>query len=117
MQPISKALLLTLIGAFVGAVALPSNAQIFEYPIDRDAEEIEVDTGIEFTVTCSRARPGDAADSGIIRIDAEDEFDLDISSSEISLSRNTPFNSWFRKSHDVSAELILSYSPEAIEVS
>ena len=119
MQPISKALLLTLIGAFVGAAALPSNAQIFEYPIDRDAEEIEVDTGIEFTVTCSRARTGDAADSGIIRIDAEDEdeFDLDISSSEISLSRNTPFNSWFRKSHDVSAELILSYSPEGIEVS
>ena len=86
MQPISKALLLTLIGAFVGAAALPSNAQIFEYPIDRDAED-------------------------------EDEFDLDISSSEISLSRNTPFNSWFRKSHDVSAELILSYSPEGIEVS
>ena len=27
MQPISKALLLTLIGAFVGAAALPSNAQ------------------------------------------------------------------------------------------
>ena len=110
----SKLLLLSI----AGALALPASAEVFEYPIAKDAEEVEIDEGIEFTLTCSRARTGDEDDSGIIRITASDEdaFDLDLSSSEISLSKNGSFSAWFRGSKSVSAELLLSYSPEAIEV-
>lgn len=117
-QPLSKVLVQVLLLTITGTLAVPASAEIFEYPIANDAEEVEIDEGIEFTLTCIRARTGDENDSGIIRITASDEdaFDLDLSSSEISLSRNSSFSSWFNVSKTVSAELLLSYSPEAIEV-
>lgn len=117
-QPLSKVLFRVLLLTLAGALALPASAEVFEYPIAKDAEEVEIDEGIEFTLTCIRARTGDDDDSGIIRITASDEdaFDLDLSSSEISLSKNSSFSTWFKGSKSVSAELLLSYSPEAIEV-
>lgn len=117
-QGFTKELSQVLILCIAGALALPASAEVFEYPIAKDAEEVEIDEGIEFTLTCIRVRTGDDDDSGIIKIAASDEdaFDLDLSASEISLSKNSSFSSWFKGSKSVSAELLLSYSPQAIEV-
>ena len=112
-QGFTKELSQVLILCIAGALALPASAEVFEYPIAKDAEEVEIDEGIEFTLTCIRVRTGDDDDSGIIKITASDEdaFDLDLGASEISLSKNSSFSSWFKGSKSVSAELLLSYSP------
>jgi len=122
MQHINRsqihALIQILLLTIAGTLAPTASAEVFEYPIAKDAEEVEIDEGIEFTLTCIRARTGDEDDSGIIRITASDEdaFNLDISANEISLSKNGSFSSWFKGFESISAELVLSYSPEAIEV-
>ena len=98
-QGFNQVLLLSI----AGDLALPASAEVFEYPIAEDAEEVEIDEGIEFTLTCIRARTGDDDDSGIIKITAseDDAFDLDLSTREKSLSKKSSFSAWFKGSKPV----------------
>ena len=47
-QGFTKVLTQVLLLSIAGALALPASAEVFEYPIAKDAEEVEIDEGIEF---------------------------------------------------------------------